>query len=209
MCDECNDEIVDFEVLVACKDGFEKKYSNKTNFTFSKTDTCLILLSKKRYWKNTFATSDLNQTDTIIKIEFININRIGFQLYFYYNQTTNNSRLSENILMDLTEILTINKYLSLEIDSFIDDIETKQQNSDSLCSQRALFVYDYLKSYGIDSTRLIIKSNGYQPYVVPFCEPPFSAGNTLNEKYIEALDGDLKETARKLNRRVEFHYFEE
>lgn len=117
-------------------------------------------------------------------------------------------------LMDLYLVMVNNPNIVVEIRAHTDCQPFIGLTNDTLSQRRAQSVVDYLVSRGIERDRLVAK--GYAERVPRTLDRnvtikkngklyKFSEGTTLECDYINRLpDGDYKEVAHQLNRRIEF-----
>jgi peptidoglycan-associated lipoprotein len=115
----------------------------------------------------------------------------------------------QDSLIQLVELLKVNKNLIIELRSHTDSRGTDEYNQE-LSQKRAQTVVDFLVSRGIEPGRLVAKGYGEKIFRVldkdlTRANYLFKAGTELNDKYINSLPTEeIKEAAFQLNRRTEF-----
>ncbi len=111
-------------------------------------------------------------------------------------------------LEGLLQILKDNPNITIELSAHTDQVGEEQANQ-ILSEKRAQAVVDYLIGKGVCPDRLQAKGYGEsQPRLINEREaaiyPFLKAGEVLDEKKIQQLEGEEREMALQLNRRTEF-----
>jgi peptidoglycan-associated lipoprotein len=173
-----------------------------------------LVFNKDNYFsvKETFSTLPYDDNHDFfieIKLERIPEKPIVLPDILYELDKCDLTPQYQDSLIQLVELLNINKNLIIELRSHTDSRGSDEYNEE-LSQRRAQSVVDFLVSRGIDSRRLVAK--GYGEKIPRILDKDlvrenylFKAGTELNDKFINNLPTDeIKEAAFQLNRRTEF-----
>ena len=214
--DESSNPIPDALVKLVSNNGLNVRVLTKKDGTYrmkiEKNIDCVLLASARGYLNIQGKISIPETSESKIFTKNFQLSTIYKPIQidniFYEFGKWDLTPSSEEGLKALTNILTTNPNIIIEISAHTDFVGNNESNK-VLSQKRAKSVVDYLISKGIPSARL--SSVGYgeeKPFVVDERTAQkyafLKVNDVLSEDFVTKLNPDQQEIANQINRRTEF-----